>query len=154
MGEETSVDVSLAIKQRLEELGLDQKELARAAQVTESYVSQLLTRRRARPAPGRTDIYDKMDVLLKWRPGQLARLATNQRKELLKLHHDADPVPLFAEVLELILRKCHGSRKAAVRAIFEREPFGELERLVTRTILDLVKGIARDQLENEHWLRT
>jgi hypothetical protein len=42
----------------------------------------------------------------------------------------------------------------AVRAIFEKEPFGELERLVTRTILDLVKRVAKQQLENEHWLRT
>ena len=38
------MDVSLAIRQRLEELGLEQRDLARAARVTESYVSQLLTR--------------------------------------------------------------------------------------------------------------
>jgi transcriptional regulator with XRE-family HTH domain len=53
------VDVSLVIKQRLEEFGLEQRDLAGAAQVTESYISQLLTRRKAPPAPGRTDIYDK-----------------------------------------------------------------------------------------------
>ncbi|MHB8639413.1 MAG: helix-turn-helix domain-containing protein, partial [Candidatus Acidiferrales bacterium] len=33
------MDVCLAIKQRLEELGLEQKELAAAAEVTESYIS-------------------------------------------------------------------------------------------------------------------
>ena len=57
------MDVSLVIKQRLNELGLDQRDLASATQVTESYVSQLLTRKKAPPAPGRTDIYDKIGEL-------------------------------------------------------------------------------------------
>ena len=59
------MDVSLVIRQRLEEFGLDQRELAQAAEVTESYISQLLTRRKAPPAPNRTDIYEKMDKFLK-----------------------------------------------------------------------------------------
>ena len=45
------MDVSFVIRQRLDEFGLDQRELARAAQVTESYISQLLTRKKAPPAP-------------------------------------------------------------------------------------------------------
>jgi hypothetical protein len=40
-----------------------------------------------------------------------------------------------------------------VRAIFEKEPFGELERLVTQTLLDVVKGVATAELENDYWLR-
>jgi transcriptional regulator with XRE-family HTH domain len=148
------VDVSLAIKQRLDALGLEQRDLARAAQVTESYISQLLTRRRAPPAPNRTDIYDKMDRLLKLPRGELAKLAAHQRKEQLKRELGDEPPPLFGEVRALILRKCHAGRERAVRAIFEMQPFGELERLVTRTILDLVKRVAKPELENEHWLRT
>lgn len=148
------MDVSLAIKQRLEELGLEQRELARAAQVTESYISQLLTRRRIPPAPNRTDIYDKMDKVLKLPKGELARLATHQRKEKIKRELGEKATPLFGEVRELLLRKCHPGRQRAIRAIFEKEPFGELERLVTKTILDLVKGITKQQLENELWLRT
>jgi transcriptional regulator with XRE-family HTH domain len=61
--------VALVIKQRLEKFGLEQRDLARAAQVTESYISQLLTRRRMPPAPGRTDIYEKMDEFLRLPPG-------------------------------------------------------------------------------------
>ncbi len=148
------MDVSLAIKQRLEELGLEQRELARAAQVTESYISQLLTRRRAPPAPNRTDIYEKMDKLLKLPRGELAALAAHQRKEQLKREFGEEAQPLFAEVRAFILRTCNPARERAVRAIFEREPFGELERLVTKTILDLVKRVAKEQLENEHWLST
>lgn len=55
------MEVSLVIRQRLVELGLEQKDLAAAAEVTESYVSQLLTRKKLPPAPDRTDIYDKME---------------------------------------------------------------------------------------------
>ena len=148
------MDLSLAIKQRLDELGLDQRELARAAQVTESYISQLLTRKRLPPAPNRTDIYEKMDKLLKLPHGELAKLAAHQRTEQLKRETGGEPLPLFSEVRALILRKCHPARAGAVRAIFEKEPFGELERLVTKTILDLVKRVAKRQLENEPWLRT
>ena len=150
------MDVSLAIKQRLDELGLEQRELARAAQVTESYISQLLTGRRAPPAPNRTDIYEKMDRVLKLPSGQLARLAAYQRKEQLArtLGDEPAPAPMFGEVRALIVRKCRNARRRAVTAIFEKDPFGELERLVTRSVLDLVKVVARENLENEPWLRT
>ena len=147
------MDVSLVIRQRLEEFGLDQRELAQAAEVTESYISQLLTRRKAPPAPHRTDIYEKMDKLLKLPTGELARLAGVQRKEELKRELAEEPVPLFHEVRELILRKCHPNKEAHLRAIFEKQPFGELERLVTRQLLGVVKGVAKEELENEYWLR-
>jgi transcriptional regulator with XRE-family HTH domain len=146
------VDVSLVIRQRLEEFGLEQRELAQAAQVTESYISQLLTRRKAPPAPNRTDIYEKMDKFLKLPSGELARLAGVQRKQELKKEL-AEPTPLFREVRELILRKCHPDNESHVRAIFEKDPFGELERLVSQTLLDVVKGVATQELGNDYWLR-
>jgi hypothetical protein len=132
---------------------LDQRELAQAAEVTESYISQLLTRRKAPPAPNRTDIYEKMDKLLKLPTGELARLANVQRKEQLKKGLAEEPAPLFHEVRELILRKCHPNKEAHLRAIFQKQPFGELERLVTRQLLGVVKGVAKEELENEYWLR-
>lgn len=72
------------IKQRLGELGLEQRELAAAAEVTESYISQLPTRKKLPPAPDRTDIYDKMGKFLKLPSGKLSELADHQRKEKLK----------------------------------------------------------------------
>jgi len=147
------VDVPLVILHRLEELGLAQQELARAANVTESYISQLLTRRKAPPAPNRTDIYDRMDKFLKLPSGELAKLADLQRKEELKRELGDEPAPLFHEVRELILRKCDPERQKHVRAIFEKQPFGELERLVTQTLLDVVKRVAKDELDNDYWLR-
>jgi len=147
------VDVPFVIRRRLEELGLEQQALARAAHVTESYISQLLTRRKAPPAPNRTDIYDRMDKFLKLPSGELAKLADLQRKEELKRELGDEPAPLFHDVRELILRKCHPEEQEHVRAIFEQQPFGELERLVTQTLLDVVKRVAQDELENDYWLR-
>lgn len=147
------MDVPIVILNRLEELGLEQRDLARAARVTESYISQLLTRKKAPPAPGRTDIYDRMDKFLKLPTGELARLADLQRKQQLKRELGDETVPLFHEVRELVLRKCHPGKAAHVRAIFERQPFGELERLVTQKLLDVVRRVAKDELDNDFWLR-
>src|SRR5712671_7072553 len=154
IAQESLVDVCLVIKQRLEELGLEQRDLAAAAEVTESYISQLLTRKKLPPEPGRTDIYDKIGKFLKLPGGQLAKLADHQRKEVLKRNLDDPPKPLFREVRELILRKCASGKEKQVRVIFEKQPFGELERLVTQKLLDLVKRVARDELESETWLHS
>jgi hypothetical protein len=37
--------------------------------------------------------------------------------------------------------------------MFEKEPFGALEHLVTQKLLDAVKNAAAEELENENWLR-
>jgi transcriptional regulator with XRE-family HTH domain len=147
------MDISLVIKHRLEELDLDQRDLASAAQVTESYISQLLTRKKAPPAPARTDIYDKMAKFLKLPNGELTKLAELQRQEELKRKLADPPAPLFKGVRELVLRKCKPGRQDQMQAIFERQPFGEIERLVTQKLLDVVKRVAREELDNENWLR-
>ncbi len=141
------------IKHRLKELGLDQKDLAAAAQVTESYISQLLARKKAPPAPGRTDIYEKMGRLLKLPDEELSKLAELQRQEDLRKKIAEPPKPLFEEFRELILRKCSSERREEIRRIFEKEPFGELERLITQKLLDTAKRIAKEELESEEWLR-
>src|SRR5579871_5676126 len=152
-GEDYPVDVSLLIKHRLQELGLEQKDLAAAAEVTDSYISQLLARKKLPPAPGRTDIYEKMGKILKLPSGELSKLADLQRKEELKRQVAELPRPLFKECRELILRKCHPARRKEVRRIFTKEPFGELERLVTQKLLDVAQGVAKEELQSEDWLR-
>ena len=147
------MDVCRIIKSRLEELGLEQKDLAAAAEVTESYVSQLLSRKKLPPAPDRTDIYEKIESFLKLSGGKLAKLAYAQRTEQLKRGLEDPPAPLFREVRELVVRKCVADRRQQVREIFERQPFGELERFVTQKLLDVIQRIARSELENEQWLR-
>ena len=146
------MDVSLVIKHRLKELSLEQRDLASAAEVTESYISQLLTRKKAPPAPDRTDIYEKIGKFLKLPNGELAKLAGLQRREELKRKWADPPAPLFQGVRELVLRKCSADRQKQIRAIFERQPFGELERLVAQKLLDVVKRVAKEELGSENWL--
>src|SRR5215510_11663687 len=112
------MDVPHLIKQKLTELGLDQRDLADAVEVTESYISQLLSRKKAPPAPERTDIYDKLGRVLKLPAGKLAGLADLQRRQELKKKIQSPPVPLFGEVRELLLQKCKVANRSPVRAIF------------------------------------
>lgn len=146
------MDLSLVIKQRLDELDLEQKDLAATAGVTDSYVSQVLSGKKLPPAPDRTDIYVKIEKFLKFPAGRLSELAEHQRKEQLRKNLGEQPVPLFKGVRELILRKCAPEKQKEVRAIFEARPFGELERLVTRKLLDVAKRIAKEELESDNWL--
>jgi len=148
-----SVDIALIIRNRLKHLELGQRDLARAANVTESYISQLLTQKKLPPAPNRTDMYDKIGRVLKLPQGQLAKLADQQRREHLKKRLGDQPSPLLRDVRELILRKCHPNKHRQIRAIFEKQPFGELERFVTQKLLSVVKGVARQELDNHAWLR-
>ncbi|MBL8178729.1 MAG: helix-turn-helix transcriptional regulator [Bryobacterales bacterium] len=147
------MDVSQLIRRRLGEMGLDQRDLAAAVQVTESYISQLLTRKKAPPAPGRTDIYERMGQFLRLPSGELSKLAEVQRQQEMKKRVSEAPRPLFKECRALILSKCEMDRRAEVHRIFEKDAFGELERLVTQKILDVVQGLAREELRSEEWLR-
>jgi transcriptional regulator with XRE-family HTH domain len=147
------MDVSQLVQQKLNELGLAQRDLADAAEVTESYISQLLSRKKMPPAPDRTDIYDRLGRFLKLPAGKLAGLADLQRHQELKKKIQSPPVPFFREVRVLLLEKCKREKRRHVRAIFEKEPFGELERLITQKLLDVVQPLAREELGRKNWLR-
>jgi len=147
------MDFGSVIRGRLKELGFEQKDLAAAAQVTESYISQLLSRKKAPPAPDRTDIYGKMEKFLKLPVDRLSKLAEHERKDELKRALGDSPAPLHAEVRELVLRKCNPAKEKQIRATFEKEPFGALEHLVTQKLLDAVKRAAKKELANESWLK-
>jgi hypothetical protein len=147
------VNFPLLLRQRLKTLGTEQRDLAAAAQVTESYISQLVTGKKRPPAPERTDIYERMEKFLRFPAGELARLAELERREAVKRILAEPPTPLLTSVRELMLRKCVPAKRASVRAIFEREPFGALEHLVIQKLLDVVKKVAKEELSDEGWLR-
>ncbi len=147
------INITDLIKHRLEELGHEQRDLAAAAEVTESYISQLLTGKKALPAPNRSDIYKKVDAFLKLPSGELAKLANLQRREELKRTIEEPARPLFQEIRELILQKCKAEKAKQLHPIFEKEPFGEIERLITQKLLDVAKGVAKEEWKNENWLR-
>jgi hypothetical protein len=95
-----------------------------------------------------------MGEFLKLSSGKLAKLAELQRRAELKKDFEDPPTPLFQEVRELVLRKCAPEKQQEIRAIFEKQPFGELERLVTQKLLDVIKRVAREELKNKKWLRS
>jgi hypothetical protein len=61
---------------------------------------------------------------------------------------------LLKEVRQLILSKCAPEKEKQMRVIFEKQPFGELERLVTQKLLDVAKKIAKNELQSEKWLHS
>jgi transcriptional regulator with XRE-family HTH domain len=150
--EDQAVDIASVIRHRLDELGIEQRDLAVSAEVTESYISQLLANKKTPPAPDRTDIYDKIAKVLKLSSKELARLADTQRREELKRKVLDPPRPLFQEFRQLILRKCVAAKKKQITNIFEREPFGEFERFITQKLLDVAKRVAKEELEDEKWI--
>src|SRR5260370_8053838 len=93
-----------------------------------------------------------MATFLKRRSDRLSKLADHQRREELKRNLGDPPAPLFREIRELILRKCVPGKEKQVREIFEKQPFGELERFVTQKLLDVIKNVAKQELNSENWL--
>ena len=89
------MDVALVIRRRLRDLGLEQRDLAAAARVTDSYISQLLARKKLPPAPNRTDLYPRIESFLRLPGGELSRLAAIQRQHELKKKVAEPPEPLF-----------------------------------------------------------
>ena len=147
------IDFATLVRSRLSALGYEQKDLAQALYVTDSYVSQLLTRRKAPPGPERTDIYPRMEAYLKLRPGELIRLVEIERNEEIRRRLELPPEPLFRNFRDLVLRKCAADKLEQIRSHFEVEPFGPLEQLVTRKLLEVVQEVARTELDSENWDR-
>lgn len=147
------MDLAFLIRRRLNEMGLEQRDLAVAAEVTESYISQLLGGKKAPPAPERTDIYGRLEGRLGMGAGDLSRVAAAQRAAERKKRLEEPPKPLFREFRELILRKCEVGKSRQIREIFGKEPFGEFERLITQKLLDVAKDVAREELKSENWVQ-
>lgn len=53
----------------------------------------------------------------------------------------------------MVLRKCNEDKRKQMRAIFEMQAFGELERLVTQVLLDVAKNVAKKELQSESGLQ-
>lgn len=148
------MDFASVIRRRLEALELGQRDLASASEVTESYISQLLSGKKPPPLPNRTDIYDKMSRFLALPREELARLAALQHHEALDRVWKETPPARFGPMRDLVLRKCRPARQVRMRAVFEKEPFGELEGLITRTLIESIRDEAREHARDETWLRS
>jgi len=148
------MDACSLIQERLAELGYDQKDLAAATGVTESYISQILTRKKTPPASNRTDIYEKMEAFLELPAGRLSQLADRQRLDELRENLRAEPAPLNPGIREFVLFKCQASSEAQVRSEFNDHTFGLAERLVTQTLMNVAKDTVREELPDKKGIRT
>jgi len=147
------MDFVSTVRQRLTELGLDQRDLAAGAEVTESYISQLLRRKKLPPLPNRTDLYDKIGSVLRIPREELAQLAAVQHHAVLDRMWRTEAKPLFESMRELVLSKCRPSRQSHLRATFEKDPFGDIERLITRTLITVIREDAAPHARDEQWLQ-
>jgi transcriptional regulator with XRE-family HTH domain len=147
------MDVASVLRQRLRGMGIEQRELAIEAGVTEGYISQLLNGKKAPPSPRRTDIYARIETFLELPDRFLSNLAEAELTAELKLKLGVPPSPLFADVRELILGKCNAGKVQRVRSMFQKEPFGEVERLVTQKLLDVVQGVVKKEQDREGWIQ-
>src|SRR5260370_41200947 len=93
-----------------------------------------------------------MGKFWKFRSDRLSKVAAAQRTEEWKRNLAEPHGSLVKEVRELILRKRVPDREKEIRAILEKQPFGELERLVTQKLLDVVKRVDKEELNSENGL--
>src|SRR4029077_18790582 len=90
------------------------------------------------PPPNRTDLYDKMSRFLGLTREELARLVALEHHNALDQKWHVGPAARSGASCKLLLRTCRPARQAQMRAEFENQSFGELERLITRTLIEVV----------------
>src|SRR5881296_1614259 len=95
------VKVGLLMRRRLRELKRTPRELAEAVQVPETYIADLLAGRRRPPAPGRTDVYDRMTKFLRLHRNDLPTCARAEREGDTGGHRRPD-----VKVRDLLLALC------------------------------------------------
>ena len=78
------MDLALFTRNRLKQLRLGPRNLARATRMTESYIAHLLAPNSPQTGSNRTDVEDQLERVLKLPHGQLAKFADLQRREYLK----------------------------------------------------------------------
>ena len=78
------MDLALFTRNRLKQLRLSPRDLARASSMAESNIADLLEPNSVQTASKRTHVHDQLERVLQLPLGQLAKLADLQRREHLK----------------------------------------------------------------------
>ena len=88
------MDLALVTRNRLRQLRLGPRNLARATRMTESYITHVLAPSSPQTASNRT-MQDQLERVLKLPEGELAKLAELQRREYLKKRLGNQTSPLL-----------------------------------------------------------
>jgi hypothetical protein len=142
------IKVSHLMRRRLRELKRSPGELAEAIQVPEEYVVELLEGRRPPPAPGRTDIYDRMTRFL--------RLHRNDLPTCAKVERDvARPGRrrLSAQIRDRLLSLCDPTRLRNMERRMAGKGGVDLEHVVCQRLIEVAQGFVVRQLDDTVELR-
>ena len=143
------IKVSRLVRRRLKELQRSPQELAEAVQVPPRYIAELLSGRRRPPAPGRTDVYDRMTKFLRLHRNDLPTCARAEREA-----DKASERRPSARVRDLLLDLCD---PATARAVSRRLASGKggaaFEIMIADRILGVAQGYVRQQLSDEVGIR-
>jgi len=144
------IKVSQLVRRRLKELKRTPRELAEAVQVSEDYVADLLAGRRAPPAPGRTDLYDRMTKFLRLHRNDLPTCAKVERESMGTKQKRPDP-----KVRALLLALCEPvkGKKLDRRFVKRDQETANLDRLIAQRLLEVAQGFVRRQLDDEVGIR-
>jgi hypothetical protein len=145
------IKVSQLVRRRLKELKRTPRELAEAIQVSEEYVADLLGGRRMPPAPGRTDLYDRMTKFLRLHRNDLPTCAKVEREAEGPKTKRPDP-----KVRALLLALCEPVKAKKLDRRFTAKRDQEtaaLDRLVASRLLEVAQGFVRRQLDDEVGIR-
>ena len=142
------VRVGQLMRRRLRELQRTPRELAEAVQVPEAYIADLLAGRRRPPAPGRTDVYERMTKFLRLHRNDLSTCARAERAGERRNHRRP-----AARVRELLLVLCEPAKARALERRLAKQGGVELEYLIVQRLLEVAQSFVRRQLDDEVGIR-
>lgn len=144
------VKVRQLMHRRLRELQRTPRELAEAAHVPEAYIADLLAGRRQPPAPGRTDVYERMTRFLRLHRNDLSICAHAERAG-----QNGRPRRrrLGTRVRELLLELCEPGKARLLDRRLAKPGGTALESLIAQRLLEVAQGFVRRQLDDEVGIR-
>ena len=143
------IKVGELMRRRLKDLQRTPRELAEAVQVPEAYIADLLAGRRRPPAPGRTDVYDRMTKFLRLHRNDLPTCARVEREG-----HDGGQRRPDLKVRGLLLELCEPAKARVVsRRLAGKKGNVVLEILIAQRLLEVAQGFVRRQLDDEVGIR-
>ncbi|MGH7676534.1 MAG: hypothetical protein ACREMV_14805 [Gemmatimonadales bacterium] len=139
-----AVTAGQLMRRRLRELRRTPRELADAVEVPEAYIADLLTGRRHPPAPGRTDVYERVTRFLRLHRNDLSSCVRGERTVSTTTRRRVDP-----RVRRLLFELCDPTRTR----VLARRATGELERLIAQRLLEVGHSFVRRQLDDHVGMR-
>jgi len=139
-----AVTAGQLMRRRLRELRRTPRELAEAVEVPEAYIGDLLSGRRHPPAPGRTDVYERVTRFLRLHRNDLSSCIRRERTVARGAGRRVDP-----RVRRLLFELCDPARTR----VLTRKATGDLGRLIAQRLLEVGQSFVRRQMDDHVGMR-